>query len=53
MNDSLLGPYQVRDLAGRLGVRPTKSWGQKFVVDAGTVRRIVRAAGVGPGQHVV
>lgn len=53
MNDSLLGPSQVRDLAGRLGVRPTKSWGQNFVVDAGTVRRIVRAAGVGPGQHVV
>lgn len=53
MNDSLLGPSQVRDLAGRLGVRPTKSWGQNFVVDAGTVRRIVRVAGVGPGHHVV
>ncbi|NCT92340.1 16S rRNA (adenine(1518)-N(6)/adenine(1519)-N(6))-dimethyltransferase RsmA [Cellulomonas sp. APG4] len=53
MNDSLLGPSQVRDLAGRLGVRPTKSWGQNFVVDAGTVRRIVRTAGVGPGEHVV
>lgn len=53
MNETLLGPAQVRDLAGRLGVRPTKSWGQNFVVDAGTVRKIVRAARVTPGEHVV
>ena len=51
--DALLGPAQIRDLAGRLGVRPTKSWGQNFVVDAGTVRRIVRVAGVRPGERVV
>ena len=31
-----------------LGLRPTKQWGQNFVVDANTVRRIVRLAGVGP-----
>ena len=53
MNDALLGPAQVRDLAGRLGVRPTKSWGQNFVVDAGTVRKIVRAARVEAGEHVI
>lgn len=52
-DDALLGPAQIRDLAGRLGVRPTKSRGQNFVVDAGTIRRIVRAAGVQPGEHVV
>lgn len=51
--DVLLGPAQVRELAARLGVRPTKTWGQNFVVDAGTVRKIVRAAGVRPGDHVV
>ena len=51
--DALLGPAQIRDLAGRLRVRPTKSWGQNFVVDAGTVRRIVRVAGVRPGERVV
>ena len=51
--DALLGPAQIRDLAGRLGVRPTKSWGQNFVVDAGTVRRIVRTAQVTPGETVV
>ena len=49
---ALLGPAQVRDLADRLGLRPTKQWGQNFVIDKGTVRRIVRAAGVGP-QDVV
>lgn len=51
--DALLGPAQVRDLAGRLGLRPTKSWGQNFVVDAGTVRKIVRTARVQPGDRVV
>lgn len=52
-HDALLGPVQIRELAGRLGVRPTKTLGQNFVHDAGTVRKIVRAAGVQPGEHVV
>jgi 16S rRNA (adenine1518-N6/adenine1519-N6)-dimethyltransferase len=51
--DALLGPAQIRDLAGRLGVRPTKARGQNFVVDAGTIRKIVRTAGVGAGEVVV
>nr|WP_245886522.1 16S rRNA (adenine(1518)-N(6)/adenine(1519)-N(6))-dimethyltransferase RsmA [Kineococcus xinjiangensis] len=50
---SLLGPADVRALATRLGVRPTKTLGQNFVVDANTVRRIVRAAGLEPGDVVV
>lgn len=53
MTDPLLGPSQVRALADRLGVRPTKSLGQNFVVDPGTVRRIVRVARVEPGERVV
>lgn len=40
----LLGPAQVRDLATRLGLRPSKALGQNFVIDPNTVRRIVRAA---------
>ncbi|WP_242900872.1 16S rRNA (adenine(1518)-N(6)/adenine(1519)-N(6))-dimethyltransferase RsmA [Actinomadura terrae] len=40
----LLGAADVRALAGRLGIRPTKTLGQNFVIDANTVRRIVRAA---------
>lgn len=49
----LLGPTDVRSLAESLGTSPTKKWGQNFVVDAGTVRRIVRIAGVQPADAVV
>jgi len=42
----LLGPVEIRELAARLGIRPTKQRGQNFVIDANTVRRIVRASGV-------
>lgn len=49
----LLTPADVRALATRLGVRPTKVLGQNFVVDAGTVRRIVRTSQVGAEDVVV
>ena len=49
----LLGPAEVRSLAATLGVRPTKQRGQNFVIDANTVRRIVRASGVGPADVVL
>ena len=49
----MLTPVDIRQLAAHLGVRPTKSLGQNFVHDAGTVRKIVRAAGLGPGQRVL
>ena len=49
----LLGPADVRSLADRLGIRPTKQRGQNFVIDANTVRRIVRAAGLEPSDVVV
>ena len=42
----LLGPVEVRSLAAALGLRPTKTLGQNFVIDPNTVRRIVRTAGV-------
>jgi 16S rRNA (adenine1518-N6/adenine1519-N6)-dimethyltransferase len=54
----LLGPTEIRALAARLGIQPSKRLGQNFVVDAGTVRRIAGMAGlrsddtvleVGPG----
>ena len=50
---ALLGPAQIRELAQRLDLRPTKQWGQNFVVDANTVRKIVRVAGVGEDDVVV
>jgi 16S rRNA (adenine1518-N6/adenine1519-N6)-dimethyltransferase len=50
---SLLGPAEIRDLADLLGIQPTKKLGQNFVIDANTVRRIVKAAGIVSGQSVV
>ncbi|HEX7738929.1 MAG TPA: 16S rRNA (adenine(1518)-N(6)/adenine(1519)-N(6))-dimethyltransferase RsmA [Marmoricola sp.] len=49
----MLGPAEVRALAARLDVRPTKQRGQNFVIDANTVRRIVRDAGVGADDVVI
>ena len=49
----LLGAAAIRRLAAELDIRPTKQWGQNFVVDANTVRRIVRLAGVGEDDVVV
>ncbi|WP_227589920.1 16S rRNA (adenine(1518)-N(6)/adenine(1519)-N(6))-dimethyltransferase RsmA [Demequina pelophila] len=49
----LLGPTDIRLLAQSLDTAPHKKWGQNFVVDAGTVRRIARLSGVGEGEHVV
>jgi 16S rRNA (adenine1518-N6/adenine1519-N6)-dimethyltransferase len=49
----LLGPAEVRLLADKLGMRPTKQRGQNFVIDANTVRRIVRASGVTPDDVVL
>ena len=49
----LLGPIEVHAICEALGVRPTKTLGQNFVHDAGTVRRIVRDAGIGEGTQVV
>jgi 16S rRNA (adenine1518-N6/adenine1519-N6)-dimethyltransferase len=45
-DDGLLGPAEIRQLAERLGVRPTKTLGQNFLHDPNTIRRIVRTAGV-------
>jgi 16S rRNA (adenine1518-N6/adenine1519-N6)-dimethyltransferase len=50
---ALLGPAEIRDLADALDLQPTKKLGQNFVVDANTVRKIVRAAGIEPGEHVI
>jgi 16S rRNA (adenine1518-N6/adenine1519-N6)-dimethyltransferase len=49
----LLGAAAVRERAEQLGIHPTKRWGQNFVVDANTVRRIVRVADVHADTVVV
>jgi 16S rRNA (adenine1518-N6/adenine1519-N6)-dimethyltransferase len=53
MAESLLGPAEIRELAARLGVAPTKKLGQNFVHDPNTVRRIVAAAGLTPDDVVL
>jgi 16S rRNA (adenine1518-N6/adenine1519-N6)-dimethyltransferase len=49
----LLAPADVRLLAERLGKRPTKTRGQNFMVDPGTIRRIVRTSRVGADDVVL
>ena len=48
-----LGRTQAAAQLESRGLAPRRSLGQNFVVDANTVRRIARLAGVGPGDHVV
>jgi 16S rRNA (adenine1518-N6/adenine1519-N6)-dimethyltransferase len=49
----LLGPADIRALAHRLGLRPTKALGQNFLHDANTIRRIVRTAELTEGESVL
>ncbi|MBV9379456.1 MAG: 16S rRNA (adenine(1518)-N(6)/adenine(1519)-N(6))-dimethyltransferase RsmA [Streptosporangiaceae bacterium] len=49
----LLSPADVRELARRLGLRPSKRLGQNFVVEHGTVRQIAALAAPGPGDVVL
>lgn len=49
----LLGAVDVRDLASRLDVTPTKKLGQNFVTDPNTIRRIVAAAKLAGTETVV
>ncbi|WP_049793766.1 16S rRNA (adenine(1518)-N(6)/adenine(1519)-N(6))-dimethyltransferase RsmA [Hoyosella subflava] len=49
----MLSPADIRTLAARLSVRPTKQLGQNFVHDPNTVRRIVSAAGLAAGETVL
>jgi 16S rRNA (adenine1518-N6/adenine1519-N6)-dimethyltransferase len=49
----LLGPAEIRALADRLDVRPTKTLGQNFLHDANTIRRIVRTAELAPDDSVL
>jgi 16S rRNA (adenine1518-N6/adenine1519-N6)-dimethyltransferase len=49
----LLGAGDVRGIAGRLEVRPTKKLGQNFVVEQGSVRQIAALAAVRPGDVIL
>lgn len=49
----LLGAADIRRIAADAGISPTKKFGQNFVIDPGTVRRIVREASVTADDHVL
>ena len=48
-----LSRTEIRGIARELDFRPRKSFGQNFVHDANTLRRIVAASGVGKHDHVL
>ncbi len=49
----LLSAGDIRQIAQRLGVRPTKRLGQNFVIEHGTVRQIAALAAPRPGDVVL
>lgn len=49
----LFGASDIRRLAEEIGIRPTKTLGQNFVIDGNTIRRIVAAADIGPDETVL
>ena len=49
----LLTSNDIRELCAQLNIRPTKTLGQNFVNDPGTVRKIVRNARVQAGEQVL
>ena len=50
---ALLTPAGVRALLAEHGLRPSRALGQNFLADPNTARRIVRIAGVEPGDRVL
>jgi 16S rRNA (adenine1518-N6/adenine1519-N6)-dimethyltransferase len=49
----LLGAGDIRDIARRIGVRPTKKLGQNFVIEPGTARQIAAIAAPADGDVVL
>lgn len=49
----MLGAAEIRELAEKLDIRPTKKLGQNFVIDPNTIHRIVSAASLQPDELVV
>jgi len=53
MNLPLLSPTRTQDYLNRLGVRPRKSLGQNFLVDANLVRKSIEMAQLEQGMQIV
>lgn len=50
---SLLGAAEIRELAARLELRPSKGLGQNFVIDGNVCQRIVRQVQIKPDDVVL
>lgn len=50
---SLLGAGRLRELLDRHSIKPRKSLGQNFVVDPNTIRKVIAASPVSPGDKVL
>ena len=53
MTNQLLTPTEIRDLASKLDLKPTKKLGQNFVTDQNTVEKIVRTSKVSKDSVVL
>jgi Dimethyladenosine transferase (rRNA methylation) len=50
---SLLGAAEIRQLAEKMDIHPTKKLGQNFVIDPNTIRKIVSKANLSADETVV
>jgi len=53
MTIRLLTRTEIRNIARELDFRPRKAYGQNFVHDANTLRRIVSSSGINKNDHVL
>ena len=53
MTNQLLNPTEIRELAAKLGLKPTKKLGQNFVIDQNMVEKIVRTSNVSKDSIVL
>jgi 16S rRNA (adenine1518-N6/adenine1519-N6)-dimethyltransferase len=53
MTAPLYSPARVRELLERYGLRPTKSFGQNFLIDGNALRFIVDSSGAAAGRTVL
>lgn len=52
-NLNLTSPRVVRDLLSRYGLEPQKRWGQNFLIDGNTARKITAALKVEKGDNII
>lgn len=50
---NLTAPSAVKEILRRRGIRPTRRWGQNFLIDANLLGKVVEAGEVGPEEGVL